>query len=113
MVVEGWPIQVWDPATLYYVSGTTGWSTNFAGLPTAVWQLQVQTSDAGFGVSTNGFGFNVNWASGMTVVVEARTSLSGGAWIPLATNTLATGSFSFIDPQWKNYSSRFYRVRSQ
>jgi hypothetical protein len=24
-------------ATVYYLSGTTGWSATFAGLPTALW----------------------------------------------------------------------------
>jgi hypothetical protein len=30
----------------------------------------------------------------------------------LQTNTLAGGSFYFSDPEWTNYPSRFYRVRS-
>jgi hypothetical protein len=99
-------------ATVYYLPGTTGWSTNFAGLPTTVWQPQVQASDANFGVQTNQFGFNINWASGMTVVVEASTSLATPNWTPVSTNTLTSGSSYFSDPQWTNYSSRFYRVRS-
>jgi len=100
-----------DPATVYYLPGTTGWSTNFAGLPTALWQPQVQTSDASFGVRTNQFGFTIAWASGMTVVVEASTSLTNPVWIPLATNTLTSGSSYFSDPQWMNYAGRFYRLR--
>ena len=74
---------IFDPATVYYLPGTMGWSTNFAGLPTAVWQPQIQTADTSFGVNSNQFGFNVNWASGMTVVVKASRSLSGGTWTPL------------------------------
>jgi hypothetical protein len=59
------------------------------------------------------FGFNINWASGMIIVVEASTSLSGGTWVPLATNGLTSGSFYFTDPDWTNYPNRFYRVPSQ
>ena len=106
-----WLSQVWDPATVYYLPGTTGWSTNCAGLPTELWLPQVQTGDAGFGVRTNQFGFDINWASGMTVVVEASSNLSNPVWSPLQTNTLTSGSAYFSDPEWKNYPRRFYRVR--
>jgi hypothetical protein len=109
----GWGWQVWDPATIYYLLGTTGWSANFAGRPTAIWLPQVQTDDASFGIRTNQFGFNINWASGMTVVVEACTNLANPIWYPLATNTLSGGSAYFSDPQWTNHTRRFYRLRSQ
>ncbi len=99
-------------ATLYYLPGTTGWSTNFAGRPTALWLPKMQISDASFGVGTNHCRFTITWASGMTVVVEACTNLANPTWIPLATNTLSGGSAYFSDPQWTNYPARFYRVRS-
>jgi hypothetical protein len=108
----GWWWWVFDPATVYYLPGTTGWGTNFAGLPAALWLPQIQTSDTSLGVRTNQFGFRINWASGMSVVVEASTSLSGGTWIPLQTNALPNGSIYFSDPQWANYPARFYRIRS-
>jgi hypothetical protein len=73
---------------------------------------QVQTSDASFGVRTNQFGFNLDGASGMTVVVEASASLTSPNCFPVATNTLTGGSFYFSDPQWTNYPMRFYRIRS-
>jgi hypothetical protein len=109
-----YPRPVFDPATAYYLPGTTGWdafATN-AEIQTALWLPQIQTSNGSFGVNSNQFGFNINWASGMTVVVEASTSLSGGAWTPLQTNTLTSGSFYFSDPEWTKYPSRFYRLRS-
>jgi hypothetical protein len=99
-------------ATTYYLPGTTNWDSTFAGLPTALWLPQVQTSDASFGVQTNQFGFNINWASGQTVVVEACTNLFHPAWQPVQTNTLTGGAFHFSDPQWTNYPGRFYRLRS-
>jgi hypothetical protein len=104
---------LFDPATGYFLPGTTRWGTNFGGLPTALWTPQVQTSDGSFGVKTNQFGFIVTWADGMSVVVEASPSLSNPVWSPLTTNALSGGSFYFTDPQWTNYPSRFYRVRSQ
>jgi hypothetical protein len=99
-------------ATVYYLPGTTGWGTNFGGLPTAVWLPQIQAADNRFGVKSNKFGFNINWASGMTVVVEASTNLANPIWSPVSANTLTSGSSYFSDPQWTNYPARFYRLRS-
>jgi hypothetical protein len=67
---------------------------------------QVQTSDGSFGIQNNQFGFNINWASGMTVVVEASTNLANPTWSPLVTNTLTLFqrpavdelSWSFLPP---------------
>ena len=99
-------------ATVYYLPGTIGWGSMFDGRPTAIWQPQMQTVGAGFGVQTNQFGFNINWASGQTVVVEASANLSNPVWQPVQTNTLTGGAAYFSDPQWTNYPGRFYRLRS-
>jgi hypothetical protein len=101
-----------DNVTIYYLPGTMGWTNTFPGLPTALWKPQVLTTAASFRVLTNQFGINVTWASGMTVVVEASTDLSHPTWFTVTTNVLSSGTFSFGDPQWTNYPSRFYRVRS-
>ena len=99
-------------ATVYYLPGTTGWGVTYGGLPTALWQPCIQASDSSFGVRTNQFGFNVAWASGMVIVVEACTNLANPFWSPLQTNTLTGDSVYFSDPAWTNYSKRFYRIRS-
>ena len=99
--------------TVYYLSGTTGWSgfaTN-AGVAAALWLPKIQNGAVNFGVRTNQFGFNINWASGHTVLVEACTNLFCAGWQPVQTNILTTGSGSFLDPQWTNYLRRFYRIR--
>jgi hypothetical protein len=100
-------------ATVYYLPGTTGWGTNFGGLPTALWMPQAQAIAASSGGTTNPFGLNVTWARGKSVVVEASPNLINPAWTPVTTNTLTGGSAFFTDPQSTNYPSRFYRVRSQ
>jgi hypothetical protein len=63
-------------------------------------------------VQTNGFGFIISWATNSPVVVEASTTLVNPIWAPLSTNTLTGGSSYFSDPEWSNYPSRFYRLRS-
>ncbi len=99
-------------ATIYYLPGTTGWGTTFAGRPAVLWNPLVDTTDASFGVRTNRFGFTITGASNLVLVVEASTSLANPAWIPVGTNTLVFGSSYFGDPQWTNYPARFYRLRS-
>jgi hypothetical protein len=99
-------------ATVYYLPGTAGWGTTFGGRPTALWLPLLQTTDGSFGVRTNQFGFNITWASGQNVVVEACTNPANPVWLPLSTNTLSDGAFYFTDSQWANYPSRFYRLRS-
>ena len=96
--------------TLYYLPGVTGWDTGFAGLSTKLWLPQMNR--ASFREPTNQFGFNINWARGETVVVEACTNLANPDWQPVQTNTLTTGSAYFGDPQWTNFPARFYRLRS-
>jgi hypothetical protein len=112
--IESTPWTVFDEDTnvVYYLPGTSGWGSTYCDRPTAPWTPQVRTSDAAFGVRTNQFGFQVNWASGRNAVVETSTNLNGGNWIPLQTNTVVNGSFYFGDPAWNKYPARFYRVRS-
>jgi len=100
--------------TVYYLPGTTGWGdfSLYTERPTALWLPAMQTSGGSFGMRTNQFGFNINWASDHTVVVEACTNLTNPDWQPVQTNTLTTGSAYFSDPQWTNYPNRFYRLRS-
>jgi hypothetical protein len=69
----------------------------------------MQTSHASFGVQQNRFGFNITGTAGIPIVVEASST---GLWAPLQSCTLTNGLIYFSDPQWTNYSSRFYRIRS-
>jgi BspA type Leucine rich repeat region (6 copies) len=96
-------------ATVYYLPGTTNWGAMFGGRPTALWLPS-------FGLhansETNGIGFSISWANNRSVVVEACTNLTNPVWYPIQTNTTTGDSLYFSDPQWTNYSGRFYRVRS-
>ena len=101
-----------DNNVVYYLPTTTGWGSLFDGRPTVKWLPQIQSNSAGFGAQPNQFGFNLNWASGQTVVVEACADLSNPVWQPVSTNILTGGASYFSDPQWTNYPSRYYRLRS-
>jgi hypothetical protein len=106
-----------DTNTVYYLPGTTGWGMTFGGRPTKLWNPQVQTKSATFGVRTNRFGFTITGTSNLVIVVESTTNFSNPIWIPIGTNTLniftsTNGTSYFSDSQWTNYSGRFYRLRS-
>jgi hypothetical protein len=101
--------------TVYYLPGTLGWSSTFAGRPTALWYLPnplILNQGPGFGVQSNHLGFTVSWATNVSVVVEACTNLSNPVWMPVSTNTLVSGTSYFSDPQRANLPARFYRLRS-
>jgi hypothetical protein len=104
-----------EAGTLYYVPGTAGWGRRFGGWPTAPWYQptpQILGNACGLGVQSNGFGFTVSWATNTSVVVQTCTNWANPVWTPVATNALTNGVYTFSDPQWTNYPSRFYRVRS-
>lgn len=98
------------PTVITYFPGTTGWGETFGGRPTFCWYPQI-LRDERFGVQANTFGFNIAWASGRTLVVEACTNFSSGAWIPLHTAMIGTSGFlSFSDPASASLPARFYRL---
>jgi hypothetical protein len=102
--------------TVYYLPGATGWSSTFAGEPTAFWQLPypvILNHGTNFGVQSNAFGFTISWATNILVVVEASANLAGGIWTPLQTNTLTDGSFYFNEPLQSNSPGRFYRINAR
>ncbi len=104
-----------DPATIYYLPGTLGWSNTFAGRPTTQWFLPqplVLSQGHGFGVQSNQFGFTISWATNVPVVVETCTNLANPVWLPASTNTLVGGASYFSDAQPVNLARRFYRLRS-
>ena len=98
-------------AIVYHLPGITGWGPTFADRPTALWKPQIRTTEPTFGVRTNQFSFNIDWASGMNIAVDACTSLTNPTWLPLQTNTMSADTFYFSDPDWTNSPRRFYRVR--
>jgi len=97
--------------TVYYLPGTSGWGSTLGGRPTMLWNPQPQTSDGSFGVQQKQFGFNIAGTADIPLVIEATADLSATSWIPLQSCTLTNGLLYFSDPQWKNYSQRFYRIR--
>ncbi len=99
-------------AIVYYLPDTTGWNSMFAGLSNRRMETAGANDRWQLRRADKPIWFQIQWASGQTVVVEACTNLSNPAWQPVQTNTLTTGTSYFSDPQWTNYPGRFYRLRS-
>ncbi len=99
-----------DAPAVYYLPGTTGWGATFAGAPTVLWDPQILTTDPGFGVRGNQFGFDIAFTNTVPVVVEAATNLVNPVWIPLQTITLTNGLFHFTEPFQTTNATRFYRL---
>ncbi len=98
-----------DNATAYYLSGTTGWEPTLAGLPTVLWNPQIQTA-INFGVQNEQFGFDITATNNIPVLVEATTNLISPVWTPLQTSTITNGLFHFTEPFQANSAGRFYRL---
>ena len=99
--------------TVYFLPGTSGWSSPFGNRPAVLWNPMVQTGDGSFGVQAEGFGFDITGNSNLVVVVKACTDLARSTWVSVATNTLnqfvgTNGTSHFSDPKWTNYPARFY-----
>jgi hypothetical protein len=105
-------------ATVYYFPGTSGWSNNFAGRPTAKWFLPNPMilnsgNGASLGVQGNAFAFTISWATNVSVVVEACTNLACPVWVPIQTNTLSNGWCGFSEAFRTNSPGSYYRITSQ
>jgi hypothetical protein len=120
-LTSGNPYFTWNPTNqiatptayylpyLSYLQGPANF-TNIHGLPTAPWLPRIQNSDASFGFHANQFGFNISWASGTVVEVDACTNLANPVWTFVGDYYLYDDSIFFSDLQWTNYPDRFYRI---
>jgi hypothetical protein len=94
--------------TVYYLPGTSGWSSTFSGFPTMLWNPLIQTADGSFGISSNQFGFNITSTNNLPVLVEACSNLAHPIWIPVTNIFLTNGLFHFTEPLQSTSASRFY-----
>jgi hypothetical protein len=96
-----------DPATVYYLPGTTGWGSTFGSVPAVLWNPHATAMS----VTGGHFGFTLTGPTNAVIVVEATTDLAHPVWLPVSTNTLSgLGTSAFNDPA--GYPMRYYRFRS-
>lgn len=99
--------------TAYYLSGTTGWTafSSNTSIPTKQLNGPMPMAATNAGVQRNSFGFRVTGPTLETIVIQACTNLANPVWVPLVTNDLGNGTYSFSDSAWTNYPARFYRIQ--
>ena len=95
-------------AAVYYLPGTTGWTSTFASLPTKIQNAPPQIS--AIAIQNKLFSFTCTSSSNQVAIVQACTNLANPTWVPVQTNILTGASFNFTDSQSQDYSQRFYRV---
>jgi len=96
--------------TLYYLPGTTGWTSPFAGLPALLWNPLIESGRSDFGWRSNRFGFTVGGTTNIPISLDACTNLQSPLWVRLGTCSLTNGSLYFVDEQSPSYANRFYRI---
>jgi hypothetical protein len=98
-------------AKVYYYYGTSGWGTTYGGVPTVMLGAPApQIGGSGsVGIQSGNFEFTISGASGQGIVVEASTNLVN--WQPVWTSRLTGATTNFIDSEWINFPTRFYRAR--
>ena len=97
---------------VYYLPQTAGWGPTLGGWPAKLWNPTIQTAAPEFGIRSNGFGFTITGTPDIPIAVATSTDAAKPIWTPLQTCTLTNGSIYFSDPDWTNYPTRFYRIRS-
>jgi hypothetical protein len=73
------------------------------------WNPLIVSNGISIGVQSNCFGFTITnrTTTNIPIVVEACTNLAWPVWTAV-TNVMLTNTFHFSDPQWTNYSVRYY-----
>jgi hypothetical protein len=101
-----------DPTAVYYLPGTSGWGSTYAGQPAVLWNPQMQGVSFNWGSNQGRFGFTIKGTADIPVVIEAATNPFAAAWTPLETCTLTNGAIDFSESSSATYPGRFYRIRS-
>lgn len=79
---------------------------------TNVVEVQAVTMSALGGMSGSGqFSISLSGRNGTTYVIQSSTNLVD--WIPVATNTVVSGSFEFTDSEASTSTLKFYRAVEQ
>jgi hypothetical protein len=97
---------------VYYLPGTQGWGSTFAGRPALLWNPTIQTGSMDFGVRSNRFAFTITGTTNIPLVIERCSTLVNSEWHLILNCTLTNGAVYLSDGEWPNRASAFYRVRS-
>jgi hypothetical protein len=102
------------PASLYYLPGSSGWSSPFGGRPAVLWNPRILTNDGTLGMHAGQFGFIIMGAADVPVAVEACWDLANPDWTTITHLTCgADGTVQFTDHEVASHPTRIYRFRPE
>lgn len=101
-----------DNATVYYLRGTTGWSSTYGGRPAVLWNSPAKTSGVSLKLQATRLGIDISGPPNLPVILETSIALAGEPWTPVLSATLTNGLLHFTDPDSTRHPARFYRIRS-
>lgn len=102
VAVEFKPIPGWNPPASQAIKIVPGQITYPAASYTVT--NPVMVADMALGIGITG-------TTGTVYEIESRTSLTGGSWVPLSTNTILTNGFNLVTPRLgTNTGGAFYRA---
>ncbi|MDX9792367.1 MAG: hypothetical protein RBU24_02590, partial [Kiritimatiellia bacterium] len=94
---------------VYYLPGTSGWSSSFGGRPALLWN-PAPAADAAFGFLDGLFGFTLTGTALIPVRVQATTNLRSAVWSSVTNTAIgAAGTVDVRDPESTAHAARFYR----
>ena len=97
-----------DNVTVYYLVNPSTWSNTFCGVDAEAWTPVLMDPTP----TASAFNFNVEWANGEPIRVQACTNLLAPNWINLSTSIITNGSCLISDTNWTSLEQRYYRVSS-
>lgn len=104
--------SMFDPhfqVTVYYLPGTTGWTSLYAWQRAQLWNPRLTNLTPATG--TPGMSFTVTGTPEIPIAVEVTSNLLAGPWTRLSTTTVPpSGAIDFTDPDAADQPVRFYRV---
>ena len=108
-VIGGFP---GTPAAIYYLLGTTGWGSVYAGCTTYLWNPRLRPPSRGSFHPQMGYDvmITITGSTNMPIVAEVTTNLAAGSWVTLKRCSLTNGAIALSDPALFWTRSRFYRV---
>jgi hypothetical protein len=105
-VAGGTEIFTSSTPTVYRRQGSTGWSTTFAGRPVRLWPETAAPT-----ITAEGLSFNITASVSQQFIVQARSNLLSGNWLPIFTGTVASAdSFTYTDAEADTHPTRYYRI---
>ncbi len=94
--------------TVRYLTAVSTWGSTFGGAPVEEWCPEPTAGD----VVEGAFQFDVEWADGQSIRVQASSDLEVPVWTDVASYVISNGACQVRDTNWVGEAIRYYRIVS-